>query len=154
NYAVDTLDIDPDSSRDLLKHLYQDLMPKTLRHNLGEYYTPDWLAERTLGLVDGVQEETVRATDDGGKTVRIQVYRGDPDKRLLDPACGSGTFLVMAIRRIKEFAWKNGVSERDLLRKILANVVGFDLNPLAVISARTNYLLALGDLMQHRGDRE
>ncbi|GFP43752.1 hypothetical protein HKBW3C_02882, partial [Candidatus Hakubella thermalkaliphila] len=34
--------------------------------------------------------------------------------------------------------------------KILANVVGFDLNPLAVISARTNYLLALGDLLQHR----
>ncbi len=31
-----------------------------------------------------------------------------------------------------------------------SNVVGFDLNPLAVISARTNYLLALGDLLQHR----
>ncbi|MEW6458813.1 MAG: hypothetical protein AB1441_07075 [Bacillota bacterium] len=33
---------------------------------------------------------------------------------------------------------------------ILQNVVGIDLNPLAVIAARTNYLLALGDLLQYR----
>ena len=33
---------------------------------------------------------------------------------------------------------------------ILHSIVGFDLNPLAVSSARTNYLLALGDLLQHR----
>ena len=32
------------------------------------------------------------------------------------------------------------------LQQVLTNVVGFDLNPLAVISARANYLLALGDL--------
>jgi hypothetical protein len=37
-----------------------------------------------------------------------------------------------------------------VLEQILQNVVGFDLNPLAVISARTNYLLALGDLLPYR----
>lgn len=37
-----------------------------------------------------------------------------------------------------------------MLESILHNIVGFDLNPLAVMSARTNYLLALGDLLQHR----
>lgn len=150
NYAADTLDIDPDTSRDLLKNLYQNLMPKKLRHNLGEYYTPDWLAERTLGLLDGAPEETVRQTEGAEKSTRINVYRGDPRKRLLDPACGSGTFLVMAIKRIKQFAWRNSINEREALELILKNVVGFDLNPLAVISARTNYLLALGDLLQHR----
>jgi hypothetical protein len=72
NYAVDTLDIDPDSSRDLLKHLYLNLMPKAVRHNLGEYYTPDWLAERALGLLDGVKEETVRETEEGA---RVSVSR-------------------------------------------------------------------------------
>ena len=41
----------------------------------------------------------------------------------------------------------NGLTRRKLLESILANVVGYDLNPLAVISARTNYLLALGDLL-------
>lgn len=132
NYSLVTLDVDPDSTRDLLKKLYQKLMPKELRHNLGEYYTPDWLAERLLNMLEA------------GK------FKGDPNKRLLDPACGSGTFLVIAIKTIREYAAEKMFPEHQVLEKILSNVVGFDLNPLAVISARTNYLLALGDLLQHR----
>ena len=34
-------------------------------------------------------------------------------------------------------------------KKVLENIVGFDLNPLAVIAARTNYLLAFGDLIRY-----
>ena len=132
NYSLVTLDVDPDSTRDLLKKLYQQLMPGELRHNLGEYYTPDWLAERLLNMLEA------------GK------FQGNPDKRLLDPACGSGTFLVIAIKKIREYAAEKMLPESEVLEKILSNIVGFDLNPLAVISARTNYLLALGDLLQHR----
>ena len=105
-----------------------------MRHDLGEYYTPDWLAELVL--------------DELG-------YDGNPDKRLLDPACGSGTFLVMALNRVK--TWYDahrhecGFGEGALLRKILHNVVGFDLNPLAVMAARTNYLLAVRELLRHAG---
>jgi len=132
NYSLVTLDVDPEETRDLLKKLYQNLMPKRLRHNLGEYYTPDWLAERLLNQL-GVN--------------------GDPRKRLLDPACGSGTFLVLTIKRIKEYADERMLPPADVLDRILENVVGFDLNPLAVISARTNYLLALGDLLPYcRGE--
>jgi len=129
NYSLVTLDVDPEQTRDLLKQLYQGLMPRKLRHALGEYYTPDWLAERLLNQLG---------------------YKGDPDERLLDPACGSGTFLVLAIRRVREYAADRMLPEGEVLDKILCNVVGFDLNPLAVISARTNYLLALGDLLSHR----
>lgn len=132
NYSLVTLEVDPEQTRDLLKKLYQNLMPKDLRHNLGEYYTPDWLAERLLDQLDS------------GK------FKGNPDKRLLDPACGSGTFLVIAIQKIKEYGSEQLIPEHVLLEKILNNVVGYDLNPLAVISARTNYLLAIGDLLQHR----
>jgi hypothetical protein len=132
NYAPGTLSEDPAGSRDLLKRLYQQLFPKSVRHDLGEYYTPDWLAEHVLNELG---------------------YVGDPDKRLLDPACGSGTFLVMAINRIR--AWYDENRERcrfaedDLCRKILANVIGFDLNPLAVMAARTNYLIAIRGLISH-----
>jgi len=132
NYSLVTLDVDPDTTRDLLKKLYQQLMPRELRHNLGEYYTPDWLAERLLNMLEGGR------------------FEGNPEKRILDPACGSGTFLVIAIKKIRDYAWEKALSEWQVLEKILSNVVGFDLNPLAVISARTNYLLALGDLLQHR----
>lgn len=118
---------------DLLKQLYQHLFPKSVRHRLGEYYTPDWLAEFTLDAVG---------------------YTGDPDQRLLDPACGSGTFLVQALARARaRFAAhrERGVEvddERELAGKLVRNIVGLDINPLAVMAARTNYLLALGDLLR------
>ena len=129
NYSLVTLDVDPEETRDLLKRLYQNLVPKRLRHALGEYYTPDWLAERVLNQL---------------------LYKGDPRERLLDPACGSGTFLVLAIKRVRQYAEEKMLPPGRVLEQVLRNIVGFDLNPLAVISARTNYLLALGDLLPHR----
>lgn len=131
-YNPGTFSEEPAQSRDLLKKLYQQLFPKSVRHDLGEYYTPDWLAEHVLNELG---------------------YEGDPDKRILDPACGSGTFLVMAINRIRHWYDSNrekcAYDEGELLKKILANVVGFDLNPLAVMAARTNYLVAIKDLIRH-----
>ena len=124
----------PAGSQDLLGTLYQELFPKRVRHALGEYYTPGWLAGHVL--------------DQAG-------FPQDPDARLLDPACGSGTFLVMAINRLRACHEKqhagSGGSQRELCRKILAGVVGFDLNPLAVLSARANYLIAIRDLLRHAG---
>src|SRR5437660_6093320 len=59
----------------------------------------------------------------------------------------------MTINRIRRWYDRNreklAYGEGDLLRKILANVVGFDLNPLAVMAARTNYLIAIRDLVSH-----
>jgi len=137
DYHPGTLSEDPVSTRDLLKKLYQQLFPKSVRHDLGEYYTPDWLAEHVVNELE---------------------YVGDPDKRLLDPACGSGTFLVMAISRIRKWYEDNReqcrFDEADLLRKILTNVVGFDLNPLAVMTARTNYLIAIRGLISFAGKIE
>jgi SAM-dependent methyltransferase len=131
-YNPGTFSEEPAQSRDLLKKLYQQLFPKSVRHDLGEYYTPDWLAEHVLNELG---------------------YEGDPARRLLDPACGSGTFLVMAISRIRRWYDQNrekcAYDEGELLKKILANVIGFDLNPLAVMAARTNYLVAIKDLIRH-----
>ena len=137
NYSFVTLDTDPDGTRDLLKKLYQNLMPQELRHDLGEYYTPDWLATQLLNQLHG-------GTPD--RAPRL------PTERLADISCGSGTFVVLHIRDIRLYARnvllpQKKITRRQLLDSILANVVGYDLNPLAVISARTNYLLALGDLL-------
>lgn len=136
-YDPATLSADPGESRDLLKDLYQELLPREVRHDLGEYYTPDWLASRVL---DGVN------------------YDGDPDTRLLDPACGTGTFLVLAINRLRQWYRDNrhqvSYGEGELINKILSNIVGFDLNPLAVLAARTNYLLAVRDLLKYTGEIE
>lgn len=129
-YNPGTLSEDPAGTRDLLKKLYQQLFPRSVRHALGEYYTPDWLAEHVLDELN---------------------YSGDPDKRVLDPACGSGTFLVMVINRVRKWyeqdRERRSYDEAGLCRKLLGNVIGFDLNPLAVMAARTNYLIAIRDLI-------
>ena len=121
-----TTAINPQSNRDLLKKLYQYLVPQEVRHKLGEYYTPDWLAELVINEV---------------------AYDGSTFKRLLDPACGSGTFLVIAIQRAKEYGHSHKEAPLETAKRIVANIWGFDLNPLAVIAARTNYLFALGELV-------
>lgn len=119
---------------DLLRTLYQRTFPKRLRHVLGEYYTPGWLVEQML--------------DDAG-------YVPDAAAGLLDPACGSGAFLVAAIRRLRTQWTERGhgrQSDREALcRAILSDVVGIDLNPLAVVTARANYLTAISDLLPHAG---
>lgn len=125
-YEPATPTINPDANRDLLKELYQSLVPREVRHRLGEYYTPDWLAELMLDEVG---------------------YTGDTSKNLLDPSCGTGTFLVLAIRRAREFGLQHNEPPKETLKHILNRIWGFDLNPLAVIAARTNYLLALGNLI-------
>jgi hypothetical protein len=110
---------------DVLKGLYQELVDPQQRHDLGEYYTPDWLAEYTTA----------------------RMLNGNPEKTVLDPACGSGTFLVEAIKYKKA---KCKFTGQELLSHILESVVGADVHPLATIIAKTNYLIALGELLQTR----
>ena len=139
-YEPATTELEPDEIRDLFKILYQNLVPREIRRKLGEYYTPDWLAEFVLNEAG--------FTFDNFEIIGKKYGIEEPfNLRLLDPACGSGTFLVLAIKRIKEYAREHFLEEKTL-KKILKNIIGFDLNPLAVIASRTNYLLALGELIR------
>lgn len=123
----------PEYIRDLLKEFYSGLVNDQIRHDLGEFYTPNWLAEYLLDSIG---------------------YYGGQEITILDPTCGSGTFLVECIKRLKEQCIKDNVSSRDTLKIVLKNIRGMDLNPLAVISARTNYILAISDLIDSlRGEK-
>jgi hypothetical protein len=126
HYDPRTLFVSPEDARDLLKDLYQGLLPRPLRHALGQYFTPDWLAEYTFERADV----------------------GD-SARLVDPACGTGTFLVHAIN---QRTGRSGV-DRKRLEHVIASVVGFDIDPLAAVAARTNYVLALGPLITAASER-
>jgi hypothetical protein len=136
--ATEFLDFEPGSAmlrpeaiQDLLKEFYSSLLDEQIRHDLGEYYTPDWLAQFLL--------------DRAG-------YHGELNKSLLDPTCGSGTFLVEAIPRLRQRCEQEGLDRLATLRHITAHIKGLDLNPLAVISARANYILAVADLILSLGD--
>jgi len=142
DYEIATPQLEPEFARDLLKKLYQNLVPRDIRHNLGEYYTPDWLAELILNEVGlGYENLENMGKEDPLKPLEI---------RVLDPACGSGTFLILYISRLRRYAEEHYLID-TLAKYILENVVGYDLNPLAVLTARTNYLLAIADLLQQSG---
>jgi len=101
---------------DVLKGLYQGLVDPQSRHDLGEYYTPDWLAELTLMKIE---------------------YTGG---RLLDPSCGSGSFLFAAARRLRNIA---KLSKSKLVRAVIENIIGIDVHPVAVLMAKANLILSL-----------
>jgi hypothetical protein len=140
-YDPTTLAVVPEETRDLFKQLYHYLLPREIRHNLGEYYTPDWLAMHVLQRT--VPELFTEPTPETESELRQRIL----ETRFLDPACGSGTFLVLLVARLRELGRALLINERDLLNAILQNVVGFDINPLAVLTARVNYLLAIADLL-------
>ena len=106
---------------DILKALYESLIDPETRHDLGEYYTPDWLAARMVAA----------AVDD------------PLTQRVMDPACGSGTFLFHAMRTVLAAAGASGLSPAAAARLAARNVAGIDIHPVAVIFARVTCLLAL-----------
>lgn len=118
--------IKPEVVGDVLKRIYSDLIPRGLRHLLGEYYTPDWLVDFTI---------------------EKSKYDCEINTTILDPTCGSGAFLTHLIKQYSE-KQKNKINQSDLIENITKNIVGFDINPIAVISAKANYILALGDITQ------
>jgi type I restriction-modification system DNA methylase subunit len=113
---------------DPLGILYQKYFDKETRKALGEFYTPQEVVDYILDSVG---------------------YEGQKilDKRLLDPACGSGTFLVTALKRYleaseeraQEVGWDQVLS--DLCNKY--RIVGFDVHPFATIMAQIQFMLVL-----------
>jgi hypothetical protein len=107
---------------DVLKVLYESVISSETRKKLGEYYTPDWLAERM-----------------------VEVAIQNPlQERVLDPSCGSGTFLFHAVRRYLSAADAAGIGVAEALNGVSSHVLGMDLHPVAVTLARVTYVLALG----------
>jgi SAM-dependent methyltransferase len=107
---------------DVMKVLYESVISADERHRLGEYYTPDWLAEEIVSKV--VTEPLVQ--------------------RVLDPGCGSGTFLFHAVRRVLRASETTGAPNADAILGVVDHVVGVDVHPVAVTFARVTYLLAIG----------
>lgn len=109
----------PNTTRDLFKGIYERFIPREVRHALGEFYTPDWLAEHGLDLLEW-----------------------DTSQSLTDPTCGSGTFLLEALRR-RRLKHGDHVSAQTLL----AGLNGIDLNPLAVLVAKGSLAVFLSPFL-------
>ena len=116
-----------DVAGDPLGDLYQHYFDPETRKALGEFYTPQEVVEYIL---DGVGYET-----------------GISNERLIDPACGSGTFLVEAIRRylddVRRYEDDPDWSERLMELCSRPHIVGLDIHPFAVLMAQIRFMITI-----------
>jgi len=118
--------------RDVFKHVYQFHMDREERRRIGEYYTPDEVVRYILDKVAYVSERDLRGL------------------KLLDPGCGSGTFLVEAVNRLKNLGL--GLSAKEIMfmtagrpgpPRELGCIFGFDILPFPVYLSESNLLFLL-----------
>jgi len=102
------------SPQDIFQELYQQFFLVITRHKIGEFYTPSNLVKE---MIDDVYK------------VGLQT---------LDPSCGSGSFLIELIIKILNSKIKNTQKF-----EAIENIYGFDINPLATLTAKVNILLLL-----------
>ncbi len=111
---------------DVAAILYETVIPPDERRQLGEYYTPDWLA----------------------RAIVEEVVTKPLEQRVLDPACGSGTFVAEAVTHFIEAAKASPLSPGDLLERLRFSVAGIDVHPVAVHLARAAWVLAAQPAIQ------
>ena len=100
--------------------LYETVIPPDERRQLGEYYTPDWLARAMVR----------------------EVVTDPQNQYVLDPACGSGTFIAEAVTHFIEAAKATALDPEDVLEWLRFSVSGIDVHPVAVHLARAAWVLA------------
>jgi type I restriction-modification system DNA methylase subunit len=106
-------------TKDILGRAYEQHISEKERKALGQFYTPDFVIDYILDRV-GVS----------------------PNKSILDPACGSGGFLMKAYDRLREMYRKEGWADEKIHRQILSqNLFGIDINPFATQLTTMNLLL-------------
>ena len=116
----------PQAPNDIAAILYETVIPPDERRQLGEYYTPDWLARAIVREV---------ITDPLGQSV-------------LDPACGSGTFVAEAVTHFIEAARDTSLDPKDQLEWLRFSIAGIDVHPVAVHLARAAWVLAAQPALQ------
>lgn len=108
------------------------------KHEQGRYYTPKPLVTRMLDLAGWRGEEII-------------------GRRLGDLACGSGSFLVEACRRLLDtFRNRDGripnARLRPALEEVQRSLFGLEINPFACYLAETNLLIQVLDLVKQAKD--
>lgn len=115
--------------QDLFGRLLSMLGKRHTRLILGQELTPSWLARR---MVRGLAE------------------RLDEPLRLVDTACGSGAMLLeaLAIEQEREL----DESPAQTADRMLQCATGFDVDPVAALFAKTNWVIAMREHRDHLQD--
>jgi len=98
----------------LFSNIYQEIFLPDIRHKIGEFYTPSKLVQK---MVEDVYLLGLK---------------------ILDPSCGSGNFLVNLVINILDSS-----ESIPLKSKAISNIYGFDVNPLAIMTTKSNIFLLI-----------
>jgi hypothetical protein len=135
SFSPQILELQP-GQRDPVLHLYEDFL-KTFdpeqRERFGVYYTPIQVVEYMVGALDRALRENLRT-------------RGlrDENVTILDPATGTGTFLLGIAQRVRQQEAAGGPGMDALVMQNLARrMFGFELlvGPYAVAHYRLHHTL-------------
>lgn len=111
-----------------------------LRKELGVWYTPPEVVQYMVARVDTVLREELKIEDG----------LADPRVFVLDPACGTGTYLVEVLKRIHATLREKGsdaLTTQDVKRAAKERVFGFEILPAPFVVSH----LQLGLLLQNLG---
>lgn len=137
-------------NQDILGDIYEHYLEqeediqsrKSARMLLGQYYTPKPIVRLMMYLTRDIIKKNYN---------RDLFESGQNNLNIIDPACGSGTFISEAILHINEAASKTKINKngkvfhfiKDKTKKIENNLFGFELNPLSKSIADINLFFAL-----------
>jgi hypothetical protein len=111
-----------------------------LQKELGVWYTPPEIVRYMVARVDTVLRQELDLPDG----------LADPNVYVIDPCCGTGTYLVEVLRRIGETLKAKGgdaLAAHDVKRAAMERVFGFEILPAPFVVAH----LQLGLLLQNLG---
>jgi len=104
---------------DILGRIYQQHVSREERKELGQFYTPEWIIDFILDSIP------FKISD-----------------KVLDPACGSGGFLIRVYDKLNELYLKEKFDKNKIHQTILEkNIFGQDINPFAVHLTAMNLAL-------------
>jgi len=120
-----------DTETDVKGEAYEEIVGPNLRGDRGEFFTPRNVCNMTIDMLFTLIKEE-RLTSPGGM-------------KILDPAVGTGGFLIAGVQRIRQLFLERGFKYdrlRDLVRDVAnANFYGIDFNPFLVKVAQMNMVM-------------
>jgi hypothetical protein len=122
------------ATEDLFGQLMAQLANRSQRLLLGQEWTPGWLSQKLVSHV-------------------ITKIPPDEPLRLIDMCCGSGSIIVEAIEIAKTRiqASSKKLSKEKQIDFLIQAISGFDIDPLAVMLSKVNWVLAAKDWIQPFG---
>lgn len=120
-------------TEDLFGPLVAQLADKDRRLLLGQEFTPQWLSEKIVSHA-------------------IEILPENEYPNFVDMCCGSGVFIVETIKQtIEKYHISPESCNGDTLRMLMNCIVGFDIDPLAVLLSKLNWAMAMKAFVPYAG---